>query len=160
MHEPCRLPLASAFIDWPAGAFEFMDFILTLFHVFKNTVEGISHLQRDALHVHFGLLLFLGFATVFRGRGRFRHALMLTTMFCLLGEYFDAANRWSSGRQPYWLGSLKDVVNTLAWPYLLYFAGPWLLARLLGLRVSMEDAPAQDPASSVPAGRAWVNPRA
>ncbi|MDO5104189.1 MAG: hypothetical protein Q4D91_15075 [Lautropia sp.] len=135
-----------------------MDFILTLFHVFKNTVEGISHLQRDALHVHFGLLLFLGFATVFRGRGRFRHALMLTTMFCLLGEYFDAANRWSSGRQPYWLGSLKDVVNTLMWPYLVYFGGP-RLAKLLGLRVVKVDASLQDSAKAMPAETAWVNPR-
>ncbi|MDO4681808.1 MAG: hypothetical protein Q4B17_03345 [Lautropia sp.] len=139
-----------------------MDFVLTVFQVFKNTVEGISHMQRDALHVHFGLFLFLGFATVFRGKGRFRHALMLTTAFCLLGEFFDAANRLSGGRSPHWLGSLKDVVNTLMWPYLAYFAGPWL-ARLLGLKVSPVEAPVEAsgdaPSDTVPAARALFNSR-
>lgn len=139
-----------------------MEWLLSVFAVFKNSVEGVSHMQRDALHVHFGLLLFLGFATVFRGKGRFRHALLLTTAFCLLGEVFDAASRLGNGRSPYWLGSLKDVVNTLLWPYCLCLGGPWL-ARLLGLRVSMSDeagAPADAAPLSVQRRKTLLTPRA
>ncbi|MGE0798655.1 MAG: hypothetical protein AB7G13_05770 [Lautropia sp.] len=98
----------------------------------KDLIEWGSHLSRDALHVHIGLLLFIGMAAVFRSPGRFRRALGWLLVITLLGESFDAAIELARGRSPLWLGSAKDIVNTLLWPSILVFAGP-KVARLLRL---------------------------
>ncbi|MDO4905400.1 MAG: hypothetical protein Q4A16_07615 [Lautropia sp.] len=111
--------------------------VLSLFEGLKSTIEGFSHMQRDALHVHVGLVLFIVFSAVFRGGHRFRTALVLVTAICFMGEAFDAFNRLSRDRPIYWLGSLKDVVNTLLWPCLFYFCGPWI-AKLLGFELSLK----------------------
>ncbi len=118
--------------------------VLSLFAGLKNAIEGFSHMQRDALHVHVGLVLFIGFAVLLRGLplgagNRFRTALLLLAGICLMGEVFDAVSRLLNDRPVYWLGSLKDVFNTLLWPCLFYVCGPWI-ARLLGLKVSVESS--------------------
>lgn len=111
--------------------------VLSIFEGIKYVIEGVSHVQRDALHVHIGLLLFLGFASVFRGEHRFWLALAVVVVICLTGELFDALNRLARDRPIYWLGSAKDVVNTLLWPSVICFGGRWI-ARLLGLELSLK----------------------
>lgn len=106
--------------------------IVTAFAELKDLIEWTSHLSRDALHVHIGLLLFLGMAALFRRGPRFHRALGWLFVLCLLGECFDTLMAFSQGRSPHYLGSVKDIVNTMLWPTILVFAGP-LVARLLRL---------------------------
>lgn len=109
--------------------------LLSIFETTKTLITSVTHIQRDALHVHVGLVMFLGMAVVFRGRWRFRHAFFLLAGVTLLGEAFDAINRLNDGKMPGVRDSAKDIFNTLLWPWLLYrFGGR--LAALLGLSVS------------------------
>lgn len=108
--------------------------LLSIFETTKTLITSITHIQRDALHVHVGLVMFLGMAVVFRGERRFRHAFVALAALTLLGEAFDTINRLSDGKMPGVRDSVKDIFNTLLWPWLLYrFGGR--LAGLLGLSV-------------------------
>lgn len=114
-----------------------MNDLINVFEGIKTLITSFSHIQRDALHIHVGLVLFLVLSGLFRGPRRFRYALLVTAGLCLLGEVFDTAHSVDIGRRILWFDSCKDVFNTLFWPVLLYLLGP-RLARWLGLGVSAE----------------------
>lgn len=114
-----------------------MNDLINVFQAVKTFLTSTLHIQRDALHIHVGLLLFFVLSGLFRGPHRFRYALLVTVGLCLLGEVFDTAHSVDIGRRILWFDSCKDVFNTLFWPVFLYVMGS-RLARWLGLRVSVE----------------------
>lgn len=111
----------------------------------KDLLEATLHLSRDALHVHIGLAIFLACAAVLRGERRVRLAFMVLVGVCLLSEVVDFSMAARKGSVFNWLGSVKDVVNTLLWPGIWLTAGPFL-QRLLG--------PGPRPEPSLPRRRA------
>lgn len=109
--------------------------ILGIFGDFKSLITSVTHFQRDALHIHIGIVLFLFMAMVFRGERRFRYAWLILVGITLLGEAFDILDHLVAGVLPRFADladSVKDIFNTLFWPALLYRFGPQL-ARMLGL---------------------------
>ena len=97
---------------------------------FKDTIEAALHLSRDALHVHIGLVIFLGVAALLSGPRRFQIAFVALLGLCFLNEMADLSNALEKGWTFTWLGSGKDVVNTMFWPAVWLAAGPQIL-RLL-----------------------------
>jgi hypothetical protein len=98
----------------------------------KDILEVTLHLSRDALHVHLGLAIFLACAAALPGERRFQVAFLLLLGLCLFGEVVDVSLALRSGETPRWLGSAKDIVNTMFWPAAWLAAGPAIL-RLLDL---------------------------
>ena len=90
--------------------------LLSIFETTKTLITSVTHIQRDALHVHVGLVTFLGMAVIFRGERRFRYAWLTLVAVTLLGEAFDTINRLIDGKMPGVRDSAKDVFNTLLWP--------------------------------------------
>ena len=107
--------------------------LLSAYANLKDQIEASLHLSPDALHVHVGLILFLVGAGLMRSERRFIYSLGWLLAVCLIGEIFDLSNAYGKGRRLLWLGSAKDIVNTMFWPAVWVIAGP-LVARILRLR--------------------------
>lgn len=119
---------------------------------YKDVLEATLHLSRDALHVHIGLIMFIAVAFLLRGERRFVLSFLVLLAACLVNEMADFS--WATHRNiPFnWLGSAKDIVNTLFWPAIGVAAGPHIL-RLL--RLARQARAAGEPRSlSESAGRA------
>lgn len=89
----------------------------------KDLIEHYSGLDRDALHIHVALLIYILVAVLLR---RSRHSLLpwLAVFGVLLAnEVHDLWLDWSGG--PAWATgeSLKDLWNTMLWPTVLMLVG-------------------------------------
>lgn len=111
-----------------------MDLLSFILHA-KTFVTESTHIQRDALHIHLGIGIFLVMALLLRGQRRFFHAWLVLVVITLAGEAFDTIGRLSDGQNFYLPGFVKDLVNTLLWPTVLCFGGS-RVGRLFGLSVS------------------------
>ncbi len=119
---------------------------------FKDVLEATLHLSRDALHIHIGLVMFIAVAAILRGERRFVLSFLVLLAACLVGEMADFSYAARRNIPFNWLGSAKDVVNTMLWPAIGVAAGPHIL-RLLRLA---RQARSQGESPSLPesAGRA------
>ena len=83
----------------------------------KSFVGDHLSMSHDALHIHLGIIIFLGAAWIFR-RKSFRWYAAWTALFSLTlsNEALDAYDwiMWTGSIN--WLESLKDIANTMAWP--------------------------------------------
>jgi AcrR family transcriptional regulator len=85
----------------------------------KEWLLGSFGLSNDAMHIHVGMVLFLGLVLALRGRGAPWLPLALLTVMSLVAEVFDVmALRAVTAPADPW-ESLRDVANTLAWPMVL-----------------------------------------
>src|SRR5690606_30681778 len=98
----------------------------------KDVLEATTHLSRDALHVHIGLVIFIVAAAFLRSERRFLIAFVALLALCLIGEMADFQYAAQRNFAFNWLASAKDVVNTMFWPAIGLVAGPQIL-RLLRL---------------------------
>lgn len=86
----------------------------------KLWIVEATGLSKDALHVYVGLTVFLVAAWLFRKTPRSWAPLLIVLGMAALGEMLDARDdlrtlgHWRSG------ASLHDVVNTTAWPSVLW----------------------------------------
>ena len=101
----------------------------------KDLIGLTLHLSPDALHVHMGLVLFLGGAALIRSERRFVHALGWLLVVCVIGEVMDLSADYNKGYGLRWLNSAKDIVNTMFWPVAWVLFRP-LVARVLPQRAS------------------------
>lgn len=85
-------------------------------------------LAKDALHVHVGLLVFLGSALVMRWPLRSWKPWLTAMVVALLGEAWDVYDRWAVGWRAAPMGHWHDIWNTMLWPSALL-----LLARFTPL---------------------------
>ena len=85
----------------------------------KFVVAAVFGLSKDALHVYFGLTIFL-IASYFV-RKRFRVAVPLLTVLAAacLGEILDARDNLAELGRWRWRGSLHDILNTMFWPLVI-----------------------------------------
>ena len=97
---------------------------LSAFQTFKQDIQAVVGLSKDALHIYTGLIVFLVGAAIARQGLRSRAPLIAAVVVAVAGELLDARdNVRSLGEWRVW-ASCRDVINTLFWPLML-----WLLAR-------------------------------
>lgn len=92
----------------------------------KNGLVTVTSLEKDALHIYAGIGVQLVAAPWFRRRLASAWPLLLVFVAVLANEWYDLAyETWPPAeRTRQWLESAKDILNTLAVPFLIY-----LLAR-------------------------------
>jgi hypothetical protein len=118
--------------------------IASLFEARKGSVIDATGLDKDALHIYFGLAVFLAVRLLWRWRGGWVVAWLLVLAMACGGEWLDlTAEHSNSAIQPdaaHW----HDIWNTMFWPTVLLFVGRWLQPRS---QVPVDMAPARDAAS-------------
>jgi hypothetical protein len=100
--------------------------IASLFEERKLSIIEASGLGKDALHIYFGLALFLSIRLVWRWRGGWLVAWLAVLAMACGGEWLDmTAEHSQSTIQPdaaHW----HDIWNTMFWPTILLLVGRWL----------------------------------
>lgn len=89
----------------------------------KDLIEHYSGLERDALHIHLALLIYILVAVLFR---RSRHSLVPWLAVFGVALANEAHDLWldQSGGPAWMMGeSLKDLWNTMMWPTVLMLVG-------------------------------------
>ena len=109
--------------------------LASLFEERKSWLVTASDLGKDALHIYFGLALFMLVRLAWRWRGGWVAAWLAVLVMACGGEWLDLqAEIGRSAIQPdaaHW----HDIWNTMFWPTMLLIVGRWLEPRA--------DAPAQ-----------------
>jgi hypothetical protein len=100
-------------------------------------VAGVG-LSKDALHVYFGLIVFLGAMFLTRRRPKSVLPLAAVALLSLLGEALDARDNLRSFGCWHWQASVHDIWNTLFWPFVF-----WILVRMGA--ISLRSRATQDP---------------
>ena len=100
--------------------------IASLFEARKVSVIEATGLDKDALHIYFGLTLFLVVRFLWRRRGGWVIAWLAVLAMACGGEWLDLNAEISrSSIQPdaaHW----HDIWNTMFWPTVLLVVGRWL----------------------------------
>lgn len=119
--------------------------IASLFEDRKLSIIEASGLGKDALHIYFGLALFLLVRLMWRWRGGWIVAWLAVVAMACGGEWLDmTAEHSRSTIQPdaaHW----HDIWNTIFWPTVLLLVGRWLQpqakdAAVMASKMSGEDA--------------------
>ncbi len=119
--------------------------IASLFEDRKLSIIEASGLGKDALHIYFGLALFLAVRLLWRWRGGWIVAWLAVAAMACGGEWLDmTAEHSRSTIQPdaaHW----HDIWNTIFWPSVLLLVGRWLQpqakdAAVMASEMSGEDA--------------------
>ena len=107
------------------------------FQLAKLAVVAGVGLSKDALHVYFGLIVFLGAMFLTRRKPKSLLPLVAVALLSMLGEALDARDDLRSLGYWRWQASVHDIWNTLFWPVVF-----WTLIRtgavLLGSRVAQD----------------------
>ncbi len=100
--------------------------IASLFEARKVSVIDATGLGKDALHIYFGLALFLVVRLLWRWRGGWVVAWLAVLAMACGGEWLDmTVEAGKSAIQPdraHW----HDIWNTMFWPTILLLVGRWL----------------------------------
>lgn len=97
-----------------------------LLQLFKTDVIAATGLAKDALHVYFGLALFLGVRLVWRGPRGWVAAWTAALVMTLTGEWLDMRGERLVGRLQSDAAHWHDIWNTMFWPTVLLLIGRWL----------------------------------
>lgn len=121
--------------------------IASLFEARKISLIDATGLDKDALHIYFGLALFLLVRLVWRWRGGWVIAWLAVLAMACGGEWLDMTAEYSrSAIQPdaaHW----HDIWNTMFWPTVLLLVGRWLQP---GVKASDATAASVEPDSDAP----------
>lgn len=90
---------------------------------FKQLIETYTGLERDALHIHAALFLYLAAMGVFRRTRRSRIPWFFVLAVELANEGYDVWYNWGDPTSEIWSSSIKDLWNTMLWPTVLLFVG-------------------------------------
>ena len=100
--------------------------LASLFEERKSWLVTASDLGKDALHIYFGLALFMLVRLAWRWRGGWVAAWLAVLVMACGGEWLDLNAEISrSSIQPdaaHW----HDIWNTIFWPTILLLVGRWL----------------------------------
>jgi len=91
----------------------------------KLLVMQFTGLEKDALYVYIGLLLFFGSALMFRWRVGSAGPLLVAALFAIGGELWDIRDNLRAGTPMLWAGHWHDVWNTLFWPVAITLLARW-----------------------------------
>lgn len=110
----------------------------------KLAIEQYSGLEKDALHVHAALLLYLIAMLIFRQTRRSRIPWLFVLFIELANEALDLRRHYLAHGSLAWDESLKDMWNTMLWPTVLLFIGRY--TTLFQRKTRQEEAETQQPA--------------
>ena len=82
----------------------------------KVLIEAVAGLNRDILHLHFGILLFLLLSWRMPEPHRFRRAFVCLLVIAVANECFDMLMALEKAEPLNWRESIGDIVNTVLWP--------------------------------------------
>ena len=89
----------------------------------KVLIETYSGLEKDALHIHGALLLYLLAMIAFRQTRRSRFPWLVVLGVELANEAYDLRFQYLSKIPFLWGESAKDLWNTMLWPTVLLLIG-------------------------------------
>lgn len=93
------------------------------YHDFKAALEIYTGLEKDALHIHGALLLYILAMFAFRQKRRSRVPWMFVLAVELANEALDLRRGYLSSGEAPWAEAAKDLWNTMLWPTVLLFVG-------------------------------------
>ena len=100
--------------------------LASLFEERKSWIVTASGLDKDALHIYFGMALFLIVRLIWRWRWGWLIAWLAVLAMACGGEWLDiTVERSYSAVRPdpeHW----HDIWNTMFWPTILLLIGRWL----------------------------------
>lgn len=89
----------------------------------KELVGTYTGLERDALHIHAALFLYLVAMGVFRQSRRSRVPWLVVLAIELANEAHDIWYNWDEPPDWIWGSAAQDLWNTMLWPTVLLFVG-------------------------------------
>lgn len=100
---------------------------MTLYQSFKTGMVEITGLSKDALHIHFGLALFMALHVLLRRPVGSLLPWLGVLLLCLANEAVDVlADVPRLPTQDPLPDHLRDVFNTMIWPTLITLWGRFL----------------------------------
>ena len=90
---------------------------------FKLLVEAYTGLEKDALHIHAALLLYLVAICVLRGSRKLLISWLLVLGVELANEAYDLWKQTTFSEPVRWGDGLRDLWNTMLWPTVLLLIG-------------------------------------
>lgn len=119
--------------------------IASLFEDRKLSIIEASGLGKDALHIYFGLALFLAVRLMWRWRGGWIVAWLAVVAMACGGEWLDMTAEHSRSTIQPDVAHWHDIWNTIFWPTVLLLIGRWLQpqakdAAVMASTMSGEDA--------------------
>lgn len=99
------------------------------FYILKTNIVDLTGLERDALHIYIGIMVYVAVIALLRRYIRPSKAaviaLIMVTVVTLIGEYLDLRQQVDFGLEMRFGDSIHDIINTCFWPYALYALGRW-----------------------------------
>lgn len=91
----------------------------SVFQDIKTHIISFTGLEKDALHIYVGIVIFLITSLLFKNH-RYRWLIALFTVIAaaIMGEVLDRHDQLIIDKHWYWQGSLHDIVNTCFFPTL------------------------------------------
>ena len=103
--------------------------LAALFTEQKNWLVASTQLGKDALHVYFGMALFLAVRLLWRRRGGWLAAWFAVLVMACGGEWLDLTAEVSRAAVQPDAAHWHDIWNTMFWPTMLLIVGQWLQPR-------------------------------
>ena len=100
--------------------------LASLFEARKVSVIEATGLDKDALHIYFGLALFLLVRLIWRRRGGWFVAWLAVLAMACGGEWLDMTVEASDAAVQPDAAHWHDIWNTMFWPTILLLVGRWL----------------------------------
>jgi hypothetical protein len=113
--------------------------IASLFGERKASLVELSGLDKDALHIYFGLTLFLLIRLVWRWRGGWIVAWLAVLAMAVGGEWLDMTREMGDSMLQPDAAHWHDIWNTMFWPTVLLLVGRWLQPRARAAAVTMDE---------------------
>ncbi|GAA0324596.1 hypothetical protein [Psychrobacter aestuarii] len=99
------------------------------FYILKTNIVDMTGLERDALHIYIGIMVYVALMWLLRRfLPHYKAALLAlagVTVVTLIGEYLDLRQQVDFGLEMRFGDSIHDIINTCFWPYALYALGRW-----------------------------------
>jgi cell shape-determining protein MreD len=90
------------------------------FQLTKLAVASALELEKDALHIYVGFIVFVLAAIVLRRSMRDWRAVAAVFLVAAAGEIGDFIEVWAAPDAPYWRAHWHDMWNTMLIPTLLF----------------------------------------
>ncbi|KTE28057.1 MULTISPECIES: hypothetical protein [unclassified Sphingopyxis] len=100
--------------------------LASLFEERKSWLVTASDLGKDALHIYFGLALFMLVRLAWRWRGGWVAAWLAVLVMACGGEWLDMTAEFSNAAIQPDAAHWHDIWNTMFWPTVLLLVGRWL----------------------------------
>ena len=91
-----------------------------MYNTIKTNLSSALGLSKDALHIHFGLFIFLVLLLLFRRNPRSPVPWLGVLLFELANEVVDLLHDHGTFGSPDIAEAARDIANTMFWPTIAY----------------------------------------